>query len=300
MTPIAFPEPFVSWLSLSMGTAAGEELESLRERIAQRVDAWQLQIGDGGQLRHGANAVVLDVVHDGEPAVLKVSVRDWDQRPEAAALKWWDGRGAVRLLGADMASNAMLLERLDASRPLSDVPLGESLPLIADVLRGLTRGRPTAFNAPSTDGIASTIRDTLRERNNSVGTPIPEGHLVGLEDLADRVIGRGGEHLVHGDLHAGNILWSPGRRTWVAIDPKPAIGAAELAIPEMIWTRVDEMTDDGIGSAIAAIAQMAGLDPALAREWTLLRSADYLLWALDNGLTEDPVRCTRMLDVLMR
>ncbi len=40
------------------------------------------------------------------------------------------------------------------------------------------------------------------------------------------------------------------------------------------------------------------LDSETARGWAIVRSVDYWLWGLENGLTEDPRRCRRILEVL--
>jgi hypothetical protein len=44
----------------------------------------------------------------------------------------------------------------------------------------------------------------------------------------------------------------------------------------------------------------ADLAARLAAEVGADLAVDYLLWGLDNGFTEDPVRCHRLLDTLAR
>ena len=48
-----------------------------------------------------------------------------------------------------------------------------------------------------------------------------------------------------------------------------------------------------------AVVEAAGLDRDRARDWVVLRAADYLRWGLDHGLTEDPLRCRRLLAALV-
>ena len=43
----------------------------------------------------------------------------------------------------------------------------------------------------------------------------------------------------------------------------------------------------------------ADLEPECARAWALFRTVDYWLWGLDNGLTQDPVRCARLFAALL-
>jgi hypothetical protein len=45
---------------------------------------------------------------------------------------------------------------------------------------------------------------------------------------------------------------------------------------------------------------LGGLTQAVerARDWVVWRTVDYWLWGLSAGLTEDPVRCARLVDAL--
>jgi hypothetical protein len=47
-----------------------------------------------------------------------------------------------------------------------------------------------------------------------------------------------------------------------------------------------------------AIVGEAGLDPATAGGWTLVRTIHYWLWALGVGLTDDPVMCRSLSEWL--
>ena len=101
--------------------------------------------------------------------------------------------------------------------------------------------------------------------------------------------------LVHADLHYGNVLVGQ-RESWLAIDPKPVAGDPEHAVPELLWTRVDELEDAAaIRRLLAVLASSGELDGDKARGWAIVRGVDYWLWGLENGLTEDPKRCQRIL-----
>jgi streptomycin 6-kinase len=45
------------------------------------------------------------------------------------------------------------------------------------------------------------------------------------------------------------------------------------------------------------IVTEAGLDRDRAAAWVLFRSIDYWLWGLTYGLTEDPMRCARLVRI---
>jgi hypothetical protein len=71
-------------------------------------------------------------------------------------------------------------------------------------------------------------------------------------------------------------------------------------VPELLWTRDDYMESDAsIRQMLAAIVGAGGLDLEQARRWVIVRCVDYLLWGLGHGLTEDPVRCRRILQAVL-
>ncbi len=105
--------------------------------------------------------------------------------------------------------------------------------------------------------------------------------------------------VVHADLHYGNVLAGT-REPWLAIDPKPVSGEPEHAVPELLWTRVDEVADaSGIRDLLAVLVESAQLDADKARAWAVVRCADYWLWGLEHGLTRDPKRCERIVNALL-
>ena len=93
--------------------AEAEALAALGEGYLER---WGLTL-DGAAM-HGV-ASLIQPVHqaDGTAAVLKMPVMDVDQPGEAAALRTWDGDGAVRLYAEDPDTWVMLLERLKPRGP---------------------------------------------------------------------------------------------------------------------------------------------------------------------------------------
>jgi streptomycin 6-kinase len=75
-------------------------------------------------------------------------------------------------------------------------------------------------------------------------------------------------------------------------------GDIEYDLGRVLWTRLDEMTD--IVPYFDIAVREAGLDRDRARDWVVYRTVDYWLWGLSVGLTEDPARCSRLLDALSR
>ncbi len=114
------------------------------------------------------------------------------------------------------------------------------------------------------------------------------------------------EHLIHTDLHDTNIL--AGERgsqdeakplQWLAIDPRVVAGDPAFAVAPLLWRRVDTMRGPAeLAAHLLTLCAAAELDHARVRAWSLVRCLDYWLWGLSVGLTEDPLRCARVVDWL--
>lgn len=87
---------------------------------------------------HGARGLVLPVDRGDEKLALKIAWPDETTSSEYRALSAWAGHGMVRLIDSRPESGAALLERLDATRPLSSVPLDEAIDVAADLIVMLT------------------------------------------------------------------------------------------------------------------------------------------------------------------
>lgn len=135
----------------------------------------------------------------------------------------------------------------------------------------------------------------MRERNNSTQSAFDL-------DLVDEIIARRipliKNRLCHGDLGYLNVLQAYDKE-WKAIDPKPMIGDIEFSVPELMWTRIDEIKDSGIIKHLDRIVQAGGLERQKTIDWTFIRTVDYYFWAIDNGLTIDPKRCLRLYKALI-
>ncbi|GAA2601658.1 hypothetical protein GCM10010399_35540 [Dactylosporangium fulvum] len=113
---------FVANVVGNWGSAGRRWLDALPSTLAGICAEWGLVAGPPFELSFHYVAPV--TCSDGTPAVLKLGVPGADSlRFEAAALAAFDGRGAVRLLRADVARAALLLERVTPGtrlRPVDD------------------------------------------------------------------------------------------------------------------------------------------------------------------------------------
>jgi streptomycin 6-kinase len=280
----------------AQGGPAAQWLWSVPGIVEKAAARWHLEVDDG-ELMHGAFAVVVPMRRGDEACVLKVSQLTQAVAAEALALSAWDGRGAVRLLDADPGAGVLLLERLNPRRTLFDLPWPAAAHVAATLLRRLA-DVPAPAGVPSLRQVAETISGSLRHRNERAGGPIPKPYLDAAAGLARELGADAGDRLVHADLHYGNVL-AGGREPWLAIDPRAVAGDPEHAVPELLWTRLDEVGAAGLRQLLAILITDGGLDPELARNWSIVRCADYWLWALENRLTEDPARCQRIIEILI-
>jgi streptomycin 6-kinase len=267
-------------------------LPALLDRLCRR---WRLQVEDGGAAR-GYHGVVVPVRRGAERCVLKLTWPVERTVDEAGALAAWRGRGAVLLLEADVEAGALLLERLDATQTLERMDLRAAAQVAGRLLRRLAIPAPDGVRPLR--AVADDIEVSLRGRQERLGRPLPEGWLATAGGLAHELGASAGDRLVHADLHYGNVLAGT-REPWLAIDPKPVAGDPEHAVPELLWTRVDELQDaQAIRHLLATLAGSGELEVEKARGWAIVRCVDYWLWGLENGLTEDPKRCRRILAAL--
>jgi len=140
----------------------------------------------------------------GDDAVLKIGfpAAERDVAREAAVLDVWSGRGAVRLLAADLGGDdaeALLLERARPGTDLLAVPDEEAFPVLGAVARTL-HGAGHARPARAVDAGA-----TVDLRTGHPDLPARVTHRAA--ELLDELRATAASPvLCHGDLHSGNVL----------------------------------------------------------------------------------------------
>lgn len=281
------------------GAAGREFVDALPARVEMFLERWDLRVTGPGM--HGVTALVLPVVRaDGESAVLKLPALDEETAGEALALRAWGGEGCVRLLEADGATGALLLERLDAGRPLSVVVAEDSRRAVAVV--GELLGRLTAVPAPAgLRRLGDVVAGMLEEVPGALGRVAPGRARRLVADCAAAVgevageaageagvqgeqgsqgeWGWSGGRLLHWDLHFDNVL-AGGREPWLAIDPKPLSGDPGF---ELLPALVNDFRVEEVRWRFDLLAEAVGADRERARAWTLGRVLQNCLWDVEDG-----------------
>jgi streptomycin 6-kinase len=286
--PIPVPAELAESHAFYDGDAGRRWIERLPGLAGDVLERWSLRLD--GPPGCGAVALVLPVrTADGEPAVLKVQPVTDETEGEPVALRAWAGRDAVRLMRHDPDTGSLLLERLDAGRSLASVPDDlAALRILSEIL-----GRLSAVPAPPGLRRLSDVAADLLERVPAVLGKVPEpGLLRRCAAAVAEVLPESGDRLLHWDLHYFNVLASlgDGRPEWLAIDPKPLAGDPGFELLAALHNRWDDAVATGdvhraVRRRFDLMTEVAGLDRARARRWTLARVLQNLVWEAESGRT---------------
>lgn len=271
-----------------LGEHWADWLNRLPSLFASVVADWELTY-DGPPL-HGFASLVAPVrTATGQPAVLKVTFDGDDESlHEAVALQHWNGRGTVRLLGADPYRRALLLERL-STRDLTGVDDVTACELVAGFyprlhvaalpqLRTVTSYVEQWLNALATLPRRSPLPRRFVEQALSLGRDL-------VADPASVGV------MVHGDLHYENVL-AADREPWLVIDPKPMSGDPHYEPAPMLWNRWEEIGATGnVRAAVRrrfhALVDAGGLEEDRARDWVIVRSVLNAHWSIEDAQRAD-------------
>ena len=259
-----------------LGPEAAAWVAALPDLAAGYARKWGLTFE--GAAMHGYVGVVQPArLSDGTPVVLKLGWRDEESAGEPLALSTWAGRGAVLLLESAPDDGVLLLERLDATRTLDDLPLREAVPLLGELAQRLAVPAPAGL-ARSVRAEAETLAEELPRRWAALGEPF-DPRLVDDAVAVCRELGpSAGELLVNEDLHFQNVLAGT-REPWLVIDPKPLSADLEWGVIPLFWNRFTESTLD---ERFAMIVASQELDAEKARAWTLVRAVQNWLWMVED------------------
>lgn len=301
LIPAAFVEALQDRAAARLGPpTSGLDTATWLRRLPGLIDAalerWDLRLDDGfgggggSPSRYGECALVVAVRRrDGTPAALKLTWPHPEARHEHLALRAWDGRGAVRLLAAYPADQALLLERLDAGRDLEDTPIEEACTRIGTLLAMLDRPA-----LPQLDTLSAWTRRFVHE-SAQPDPRLPRRFIEQARSLAVDLLGDDlDSRLVHTDLHYANVLAVPesvvpesvvpesghdvvpGPAAWRAIDPKPMAADPAFAVWPALHNRWAEAVDDDLAwhlrCRLGWVTDAAGLDEDRARAWALIRT----------------------------
>jgi streptomycin 6-kinase len=203
--PIDVPDALAASHSKHSGASGRAWIAALPGLAAGILDRWALPLE--GPAGHGMASLVLPVIRaDGTPAALKLQPVSEENAGEPIGLRVWNGDGVVRLLDHDPDTGTMLLERLDAARPLSSVADDTAaMQILAELLARLV-AVPAPEGLRHLADIAAAMLGQVPRAVPALRDPAEQRLVQTCASAVAELTGEPGDRLLHWDLHYDNIL----------------------------------------------------------------------------------------------
>ena len=256
------------------------DLPNLLARLAKR---WSLRLGPRcPDIR--INYVAPATRADGTPCVLKVSRHVDETTNEIAALRIWNGDGAARLLEADPAIGALLIERLEPGTMLVEVAEidDDAATLIAaSILHQLWRPAPKPNGLRVLDSWCDAYdRNRVALARGDRGFPaaiFQRADALRRDLLASTDV----PTVLHGDLHHYNVLRAR-RAPWLAIDPKGLLGDRHFDVCQFFRNPGEVPTTVNRRRLDIFCAEL-GLDRQRTKDWCFVHAILDACWSYEDG-----------------
>lgn len=295
------PPAFVSNVLAVQGKEGGAAfLEQLPTLVSEAAERWQLRLEPPfADLSYNWTAPGADA--KGRPVVLKVGYPP-DLAPEIAALRYYDGAGAVDVLAVDEEAGLLLLERALPGTPLKaiddDVAATE---IAATLIRRLCPPLPPGHGFRPLQEWARGF-DRLRDQFDGDTGPFPEALVAQAEETFRTLLAEPFEPvLLHGDLHHDNIL-SAGREPWLAIDPKGVAGPREFEVVAFLENPRPELLQRPFPGRILRrrlqqFAEALDVDVQILRQWAIAQGVLSSVWTFEGHgeVGEFALTCAKLL-----
>jgi streptomycin 6-kinase len=253
----------------ALAAGATRWLADLPELIAGLEQEWSIAVGRAYD--HATEALVAEAtLEDGTAAVLKLLV---PQAADAAAneitvLRLVNGAGCARLLRADEARGALLLERLGRSLHEFAPPIRERHEILCSVAEQVWRPAP-GCGLPTGAEKGRWLADFITKAWAELDHPCSERAVdYALGCAARRVDAHDDERavLVHGDVHQWNAL-AAGGGVFKLVDPDGLLADAEYDMGIIMREDPVELLDGDARERARWLARRTGLDATAIWEW---------------------------------
>jgi len=217
--------------------------------------------------------------------VLKLSLPGQAVQAEADALAGFAGEGAARLLAADPAEGALLLERLLPGTPLRTLAEQDddaATLAAARVMQALRRPAPAGALLAEASGWVRLLDRAIAE-----AWPLPRPMLDRAAGLFRELAADAPSPvLLHGDLHHDNILASG--TGWRAIDPRGLSGDPAFEAAAVLRNPPGSPLVARAPRRIAILAEATGLDHRRIAGWGYAAAMLAAAWAVEDGEDTSP------------
>ncbi|HEY2675051.1 MAG TPA: aminoglycoside phosphotransferase family protein [Rugosimonospora sp.] len=265
----------LDWLRDS--DAGRDWLAALPGMVGEVVTRWSLRVGrpyDGSKV----SLVLPATLPDGGRAVLKLQYPDRESQHEAAALRYWNGDGVVRLLAHDEQRAALLIEHCSPGDHLGQADPGNALPVFIDLLPVLWKPAAAPFTSLAEE--ARQWAGDLTPEWERAGRPCERRLVDAARDLLAGLSTDPTEQvLLHQDLHSYNVLRAT-RQPWLVIDPKPLVGERAFALAPIVRDYELGHSRRELRHRLDRLSTELDVDRDRARDWAF---AQTMVWAMRGG-----------------
>jgi streptomycin 6-kinase len=277
----------------AQGTAGGDWLAALPELVGEMLRRWELTaervVEPGGR----SSMTVLVRCADGERAALKLCPPG-SAALEDAALRRWDGWGAVRSLRCAPEAGALLLERLHGETSLRSLPEAKAILEAVEAAHRLWVEPGAAHRFPTVGERTGEQAALMRSAGPPEALPLIEEALSLREGLLSEGPEGGAERLLlHGDFRQGTVLASDAERApWLAVGPEPVVGERAYDLARLARDRLHDLAASTGATAVtrrrvARLAESVDVDPERLRAWSLFRAVESGVRYLASGRRTD-------------
>jgi streptomycin 6-kinase len=254
--------------------------------LRQVAHDWDLAIGTPYELSYHYVAAV--TCGDGTPAVLKLGVPTATSlAEEAPALAAFDGRGAVRLLRAELDRGALLLERITPGWRARDLVPGrdaEATSAAVGVMWRLHVPPPPGRTMPDALTQAEAFDDYLTTHRG--GGPLPRDLVARAGGLMRELCASATETVVlHGDLHHDNILRAT-REPWLAIDPHGIVGDPGYEVGSLLFNPDPDNRDEALTALVPSRVEQLAAELAMPADrvvaWGFVKAVMSDVWTAED------------------
>lgn len=202
---------------------------------------------------------------------------------EAAALRAFNGIGAVQFLELNLAAKTIVMERAEPGNTLKELYLNgqeeESIEIACGIIKLLQQSR-------ASQGSFTDIADF--RSSFDLKTDFPQDQEKAKSIFDSLIASTDQKILLHGDLHHENIVRAQ-RRPWLAIDPKGYWGDPVYEAGCFIRNPMPEilLTENLSQFLIARIHRMAAIlnfDSSRVRRWAHVQAVLAALWDIEENV----------------
>jgi streptomycin 6-kinase len=235
-----------------------------------------------------------------QDVVVKIGVPRDELTSEMAALRLFNGEGAVQLIDCDEAKGFLLLERLQPGTMLSTLKDDEEATRIAaDVMIKIQRPAPQNKALIKLSDWFDEFKELRKYFDGGTGpfnkTLVERAEKSVMDFFAEDYV----PVLMHGDFHHFNILSS--ERGWVVIDPKGVIGPAGYEVGPFLLNPWEEPLNESKFKAqtkkrFHILSEHLGMERERIREWGIAHAVLSAWWDFEDNMGwEYSMACAEML-----